>query len=127
MKKLLLVLLTIASLSCISCTTPTTDQGYAMAKAGQYDTSFYYVGTKAELRKATINALVMKKWEVKDLGDAISASLDHRGMSARLYITFAENQINVNSKGSNISGKAIVPIRYINNVKAAIGKQLGSK
>lgn len=127
MKKLLLVLFAIISITCVSCTTPTTDQGYEMAKAQQYDTSFYYVGTKAELRKATINALVMKKWQVKDLGDAVSASLDHRGMSARLYITFAENQINVNSKGSNISGKAIVPIRYINNVKAAIGKQLAAK
>ena len=120
MKKLLLVLFAIVSLICVSCTTPTTNRGYEMAKAQQYDTCFYYVGSKAELRKATINALVMKKWHV-------SASLDHRGMSARLYITFAENQINVNSKGSNISGKAIVPIRYINNVKAAIGKQLSAK
>ncbi len=127
MKKLLLVLFAIVSLICVSCTTPTTNRGYEMAKAQQYDTCFYYVGSKAELRKATINALVMKKWQVKDLGDAVSASLDHRGMSARLYITFAENQINVNSKGSNISGKAIVPIRYINNVKAAIGKQLSAK
>lgn len=45
-------------------------------------------------------------------------------MSGRLYITFKDDAININSQGSNINGKPIVPLRLIDNLSSAIKKQL---
>ena len=95
-----------------------------MGAAGDFDMTINYVASKDALRKATINALTLRKWSLQKEGDAVRARIDHGGVSGRLYITFAEDTINIDSRGSNIKGKPIVPLRLINNLNATIKKQL---
>lgn len=107
-----------------ACTTNTTDRSYEMGESNQFDMTLNYIASKQDLRSATINALTLKKWSLQREGDAVRARLDHGGVSARLLITFETDTIHINSRGSNIDGKAIVPLRLINNLNAVIKKEL---
>lgn len=124
MKKIKIAAIALLSLLAISCTTSTTDKSYELGAARKFDTTLNYIASKEKLKAATINALTLKHWTVKRDGDAVVASIDHRGVSGRLYITFKDDAININSQGSNINGKPIVPLRLIDNLSSAIKKQL---
>ena len=118
------VIIGLLSFLAVSCTTSTTDRSYEMGAAQQFDMTLNYIASKEALRKATINALTLKKWSTQKEGDAIRARIDHGGVSGRLYITFEEDTIHINSRGSNIDGDPIVPVRLINNLNGVIKKQL---
>ena len=120
MKKIKIAAIALLSLLAISCTTSTTDKSYELGAARKFDTTLNYIASKEKLKAATISALTLKHWTVKRDGDAV----DHRGVSGRLYITFKDDAININSQGSNINGKPIVPLRLIDNLSSAIKKQL---
>lgn len=124
MKKIQILTILLCSFFAFSCTTATTDKSYEMGAKRQFDMTLKYVASKDALKEATIEALTVKKWSLQREGDAIRAKIDHRGVSARLYITFAEDTININSEGSNINGKPIVPLRLIDNLNSVIKKRL---
>ena len=127
MKKITFILFCISVFFSVSCTTTTTDRSYELGKAGKFDTILNFVASKEDLRQAMITALTVKKWNLKREGDAIRASIDHGGVSGRLYITFDTDTININSKGSNIDGTPIGPLRLIDNLTGVVKKQLLKK
>ena len=108
----------------VSCNTSTTNKSYELGKAGEFDMTLNYIASKEELRKATINALTLRKWSLARQDNAVIAKIDHGGVSGRLYITFETDTIHINSRGSNINGTPIVPIRLINNLNNTIKRQL---
>lgn len=124
MKKIQIILIGMLSLLAISCTTSTTDRSYEMAKNHQFDMTLNYIASKEALKTAMVKALTLKKWNLKEEGNAIRAQIDHGGVSGRLFITFEDNAININSRGSNIGGEPIVPLRLINNLNGVIRQQM---
>lgn len=108
-----------------SCTTTTTDTGYYMAQKGQTRLTYSAAGKDSTaVKNAVLNALSARGWRAETKDFPIAASIDNRGQSAKVSITFDNGEIAIETKGSTIDGKAYVPIRYVDYLMKTVNKYL---
>ena len=128
MKKSVILFLVVSLTSILftsACSTSTTTTGYTMAKNNQTVLTYYTMGKNSEtVKDAILYALTMRKWTILNYNYPITAQLNHRGQFAKLSITYADNKIVIETKGSTIDGEAYVPIRFVDFLIKTVYKKL---
>ena len=108
-----------------ACNTSTTNAGFTMAKNNQTTLTYSAMGKNPDkVKDAIVYALTARKWIISNSDYPITAELNHRGQFAKLSITYTNNKIVFETKGSNINGKAYVPIRFVDFLMKTIYKHL---
>jgi hypothetical protein len=108
------------------CTTQTANKSYEMAAAGKMEMTYPYAASKDQIRQAAFMALVEGKYNVVREGDNLRATLSQGGVDAKLLLSFENNAMHINAKGSNVDGKPIMPLRFIDYVNKRTQKNLAN-
>lgn len=124
MKKFLIPLAALAVFILSGCNTSTAERSYELGEAGKFDTTLAYVAPKSDLKEAATAALTSSRYSVRREGDGLRATLDGGGIHTSLLLTFEDDFIHINAKGSNVEGRPLMPIRRIDSLRKRIQKNL---
>ena len=112
-------------LMCSSCSTTTTANSIKMARLGNTTMSYSALNKDAEtVRIAVVSALQARKWNVSSHNYPITASIEKGGQFAKVSISYQNDNIIIDTKGSKIDNKAYVPIRYVDFLMKTVNKNL---
>ena len=126
MKKIIALFTAVAAMFvAVSCTTTNTDKSYDMAKKGQTVLSYHVGNPNAEtVRTAVLKSLQQRKWAVSSTTFPITAKIENRGQVAVVSITYTNEMLKFDTKGSKIGDDAYVPIRYVDFLMKTINKNI---
>lgn len=124
MKKFIHIIFSGIILCLFSCTTSTANESFALGAQGKFERLLAYNASKDEIKIATMNSLSTLGYHFTKEGDSIRSEMNAGGISSVMLLSFEDNLLKINCKGSQAKNKPLVPLRRIDQLNKRIQKNL---